>query len=113
MSLPSETWYSTSVADSPTLRALLVDIRDHVRRARLCRRLDPAARIYAVTEPDQVRLWVNQPALESLDVFRRVALQPACRPGERERVNALIEGDERAYVPMASPARAQRANARR
>ena len=108
MSLPAETWFSTTVADSPTLRALLVDIRDHVRRARLCRRLDPEARIYAVTEPDYVRLWVNQPALEGLDVFRRVTLQADRRPGERERVNALIEGDEsEAFVPVPAARQAQ------
>ena len=94
MSEPSESWFTTVVADSPTLRTLLNDIRDHVRRARLCGRLDTAARIYAVTEPDYVRLWVNQPALDSLDVFRRVALQADRCPAPRERVNALIDAAE-------------------
>ena len=91
MSPLAETWFTLAIPDSPSLRMLLSDIQDHVRRARLSRRLDGEACIYAVTESQSVRLWVNQPALTSLDVFRRVALQPADPPAAHERVNALIE----------------------
>ena len=101
MSPSSDTWFTTTVADSPTLRMLLGDIRDHVRRARLCGRLHPEARIYAVTEPDYVRLWVNQPAQDSLDVFRRVPLRPDRRPAPRECVNALIDPpDAVSFAPL-------------
>jgi hypothetical protein len=99
MSQPAETWYALAIADSPSLRMLLADIRDHVRRARLSRRLDGEARIYAVIESDSVRLWVNRPALEGLDVFRRLTLQPAEPPAAHERVNPLIE-HESAEAPL-------------
>lgn len=100
MSQLSETWFTLAIADSPSLRMLLNDIRDHVRRARLSRRLDREARVYAVTEPEFVRLWVNRPALEGLDVFRRLALQPADAPAAHERVNALIEHEATESVPL-------------
>lgn len=90
MEASNELWYVTRVSDSASLRALLDDVRDHIRRARLCRRLDPDAQIFAVTEPDCVKLWVNAAALMCLDVFRRVPLQPANSPAANERVNSLV-----------------------
>ena len=102
MSAPAETWFTLAIPDSPPLRMLLADIRDHVRRARLSLRLDAEAHVYAVAEAEVVRLWVNRPALEGLDVFRRLQLQPAEPPGERERVNSLIEHE--AVKPLPPPA---------
>jgi hypothetical protein len=83
-------WYVSHVADIPTLRMLLNDIRDHVRRARLCKGLDPDAQVFAVTEPDFVKLWMNAAALLCIDVFHRVPLEPAQSPANCEQVNSLI-----------------------
>ena len=96
MSAANNEWYVTTVSDSPSLRMLLLDVREHVRRARLCQRLDANAQVFAVTEPDCVRLWVNAAAMACLDVFRRVPLHPAEGPAERERVNSLVSWGSRA-----------------
>jgi len=90
MEASNDIWYVSRVADSSSLRALLEDVRAHVRRARLCKRLDPQAQVFAVTEPECVKLWVNAAALTCLDVFRRIPLEPAQSPDERQRVNSLV-----------------------
>lgn len=90
MDATKDLWYVSHVSDTPTLRMLLNDIRDHVRRARLCKRLDPDAQVFAVTEPDCVKLWVNAAALLCIDVFRQVPLEPSQSPANCEQVNSLI-----------------------